>query len=77
MVWAFSAELLLAIAEQKPVLITYTTPAAMSLDQVLLAVYGPDAANHRQEALSNNRIATPLQIPQGYRLRLVAPQVRQ
>lgn len=77
MVWAFSAELLLAIAEQKPVLITYTTPTAMSLDQVLLAVYGPDAANHRQEALSNNRIATPLQIPQGYRLRLVAPQVRQ
>lgn len=77
MVWAFSAELILAIADQRPVLIDYTTPAAMSLDQVLLAVYGPDAANHRQEALSNNRIATPLQIPQGFRLRLVAPQVRQ
>lgn len=77
MVWAFSAELLLAIADQKPVLIDYTLPAAMSLDQVLVTVYGADAANHRDEALTNNRIATPLWMPQGYRVRLVAPQVRQ
>lgn len=77
MVWAFSAELLLAIADQKPVLIEYVTPVAMSLDQILMAVYGSDAANHYQEALTNNHIATPLLIPQGFRLALVAPQVRQ
>lgn len=67
-----------AVQQQKPVLITYVVPTAMSLDQVLLAVYVSDASNHFSEALSlNPTLETPLWIPQGTELQLVAPQVVQ
>lgn len=74
---AFGQLLMQAVAEQKPILILYTVPTAMSLDAVLLNLYGSDAANHFDEMLSLNRIATPLLIPQGFVLTAVAPQVRQ
>ena len=69
--------LLEALAEQRPVLIDHVIPAAMSLDQVLLSLYGSDASNHLDEVLSLNRIANPLWLAQGTTLRVVAPQVMQ
>jgi prophage DNA circulation protein len=66
-----------AIAEQQPVLTTYTVAVAMSLDQVLLALYGKDAQKHLDEVMSRNRILTPLWIPAGTELVVVAPQVMQ
>lgn len=77
MVLAYSRLLDEAVANQKPVLIEFTVPVAMSLDDVLLGLYGSDASNHFDEILSLNRIRDPLWIPQGTLLRAVAPQVRQ
>ena len=77
MVQAFAHLLDQAVADQKPVLFSYTVGTAMSLDQVLLNIYGVDAANHFDESLTGNRIANPLWIAPGTVLRLVTPQVRQ
>lgn len=77
MVEAYSRLLLDAVAEQRPVLISYTLGQAQSLDDVLLAVYGPQASAFYVEALSLNRIANPLWLQGGTRLRLLAPQVLQ
>ena len=77
MVHAYCLLLLDAVREQQPVLITYVVPTAMSLDQVLVALYGSDASSHFNEALSLNPHVSPLWIPQGTVLTVVAPQVRQ
>jgi len=77
MVLASAQFLIEAVAEQKPVLIEYIVPTAMSLDAVLLALYGSDAQNHLVELLSLNRIPNTLWIPQGVRVRALAPQIRQ
>ncbi len=77
MIQAASVFLLEAVAEQQPVLVTYLVPTAMSLDAVLLALYGGAAAGHLEEVLALNRIKTPLRIPQGTQLQVVAPQVLQ
>lgn len=74
---AYGQLLMQAVAEQKPTLLQYVLPVAMSFDAVLLSLYGSDAANHFDEMLSLNRIATPLLIPQGTVLTAVTPQVRQ
>ena len=49
----------------------------MTLLQVLTTVYGSDAQSHRQEAEALNPFAPRIQIPAGYRLRLITPTVRQ
>lgn len=77
MTLAGSYNLMDALAEQRPVLVDYVVPAAMSLDAVLLSLYGSDAAGHLDEILSLNRIQSPLWLPQGSTLRVVSPQVRQ
>lgn len=77
MVEAYAGLLLDAVAEQRPVLIPYVVPLAQSLDEILLALYGTQASAYYVEALSLNRIANPLYIPGGTRLRLLAPQVLQ
>ena len=77
MVLAGTYFLLESVAEQRPVLIDYVVPMAMSLDAILLSIYGSDAGSHFAELLSLNRIPNPLLIPQGVRLRAIAPQVRQ
>lgn len=77
MTYAACVELLAAVADQQPVVTRFTVPTAMSLDQVLLALYGADARNYLAVLLSLNRIPTPLWIPQGTVLRVVSPLVLQ
>lgn len=77
MTLAGCVQMIEAIAEQQPVLTIYEVPTAMSLDQVLVAIYGNQARSHFTEAFALNRIPNPLWIPQGTRLRVIAPQILQ
>lgn len=66
-----------ALAEQRPVLIDYVVPAAMSLDAVLLSLYGTAAASYQEPVLSLNYLPNPLWIQGGTVLKVPAPQVIQ
>lgn len=77
MVHAYCLLLLDSVREQQPVLVTYVVPTAMSLDQVLVALYGSDASAHFDQVRGLNPHINPLWIPQGTALLVVAPQVRQ
>lgn len=75
--YAASVELLLAVENLKPQAFEFVTPTQMTLLQVLTTVYGSDAQSHRQVAEALNPFAPRIQIPAGYRLRLITPTVRQ
>lgn len=69
--------LLEALAEQRPVVVDFVVPAAMSLDQVLLSLYGTAAASYQDPVLSLNDLPNPLWIQGGTVLKVPAPQVLQ
>ena len=76
-VQASCVELVRAIEAIKPPVVYYTVPSTMSLDQLLLALYGGDAKMHAAEVLSLNLIKTPMRIQAGIVLRLVSPAIVQ
>lgn len=76
-VQASCVELIRSIEAIKPPVVYYTVPSTMSLDQLLVSLYGAAARQHVDELLSLNLIRTPMRIQAGTSLRLVSPAVVQ
>lgn len=70
--YAACVELLRVVEEQQPALEAFTVPAAASLDQVLIALYGPAARGYQSPILRYNPGLSPLWIPAGTRIRIIA-----
>lgn len=62
---------------EKPPIVVFTVPTAMPLTVIAVRIYGRDARLKMQEIMTLNRIQTPYWIPQGTKLRVVAPVIRQ
>lgn len=62
---------------EKPPIVVFMVPTAMPLTVIAVRIYGRDARLKMQEIMTLNRIQTPYWIPQGTKLRVVAPVVRQ
>lgn len=66
-----------ALIAEKPPIVDYVVPTAMPLTVIAVTLYGRDARGRLPEIMTLNRVQTPYWIPQGTRLRVVAPVVRQ
>lgn len=75
--YAASLQLYQAIVATKPQIVTFTVPAMMSANQVLVRLYGAQARAQRANLFLLNRFPTPYAIPGGTTLRVVAPVVQQ
>lgn len=75
--YAASVQLYQDVVASKPQIVDFTVPSTMTLNQVLVRLYGAEAQDRKSNIKTLNRMATPYAISQGTVLRVVAPVVQQ
>lgn len=71
--YAACLQLYQSVQDQKPAVVDFTVPATMSLNQVLVRLYGAQAQANKVNLKVLNRIPTPYAIPGGTVLRVTVP----